>query len=392
MSRKWSLGLWVGSMAMIAVGLTLIALVPAGRAPAGATLGDALPILPLPLAAGSVGALIGWRRPGNQIGRILLLLGFVSAIQFLTAGYAAFGLFSEHPLPQANFAAWIFSWSGATLGLFAYRLLFVFPDGPLALRRARIGMAFGVVGTVMFWLGLAIVPGTLFNMSGVQNPFGLAGQEALVIALVAVAGLIFPLTLLLAASTVHERYRHARPRERLQLKWFLAGTITAIVGVAISLTVATIDFGWTKIGMGIAVSAIPIAIAIAILRAHLYDIDLLINRALVYGATTAGIAVAFVAGIVILQALVRPITSGSELAVAVSTLASVALFQPLRRRIQDAVDRRFYRARYDSARTLDAFSVRLRDEVDLDAVRADFVSVVRDTVQPAHASLWLRSE
>jgi len=135
---------------------------------------------------------------------------------------------------------------------------------------------------------------------------------------------------------------------------------------------------------------IPVCMAVAIVRHRLFDIDVLINRALVYGATTAGIAVAFFAGIVVLQALLRPITSGSEFAVAASTLTSVALFQPLRARVQRAVDRRFYRSRYDAARTLDAFSVRLRDEVDLDAVRGELVAAVRDTVQPAHASVWLR--
>jgi hypothetical protein len=129
---------------------------------------------------------------------------------------------------------------------------------------------------------------------------------------------------------------------------------------------------------------------IAILRYRLFDIDILINRALVYGATTAGIAFAFFAGIVVLQAILRPLTSGSELAVAASTLVSFALFQPLRRRFQSAVDRRFYRSRYDAALTLDAFSVHLRDEVDLDAVRGELVSAVRDTVQPAHASVWRR--
>jgi len=140
----------------------------------------------------------------------------------------------------------------------------------------------------------------------------------------------------------------------------------------------------------IAFLLIPTAIAIAILRYRLYDIDILINRALVYGATTASIAVAFLAGIVLLQALLRPITSGSELAVAASTLGSLALFQPLRRRVQNTVDRRFYRSRYDATRTLDEFSERLRDQVALESVRADLLDAVRDTVQPAHASLWLR--
>lgn len=118
----------------------------------------------------------------------------------------------------------------------------------------------------------------------------------------------------------------------------------------------------------------------------------LINRALVYGATTGAIAAAFFAGIIVLQALLSPITGGSEVAVAISTLVSLALFQPVRRRIQDGVDRRFHRSRYDAARTLDAFGVRLRDEVDLDEVRAELVHAVRETVQPAHASLWLRAD
>jgi len=136
--------------------------------------------------------------------------------------------------------------------------------------------------------------------------------------------------------------------------------------------------------------SVPIAVGIAILRYRLYDINVLINRALVYGATTAGIALAFFAGIVVLQAVLRPLTSGSELAVAASTLVSFALFQPLRRGSQSAVDRRFYRSRYDAARTLDAFSVRLRDEVDLDSVRGGLLDAVRDTVHPVHASVWLR--
>ena len=392
MTRRQAIAVWIASMAMIVVGLTLLALVPAGRAPAGATLGDALPILPLPLSAAAVGALIGGKRPGNTVGRLLSLLGLAPSVQIFVAGYASFGLFSEHPLPQANVAAWIFSWTSATIGLFAYLLLFEFPDGRLALRRTRIGLACGVIGTVLFWLALAILPGTLFNISGVQNPFGVPGQEALVIALVGAAGILFPVTVLLGASGVRERYRRAEHHERLQLKWFVAGTIFATVGAAIALPLAAIDFGLTKIGMSLAVSAIPIAIAIAILHEHLYEIDVLINRALVYGATTVGIAVAFFAAIVVLQALLRPFTGGSEIAVAISTLASVALAQPLRVRTQSFVDRRFYRSRYDAARTLDDFSVRLRDQVALDAVRTDLLDAVRDTVQPSYASLWLRPE
>jgi hypothetical protein len=132
------------------------------------------------------------------------------------------------------------------------------------------------------------------------------------------------------------------------------------------------------------------AIGVAILRYRLYDIDVFIRRTVVFSATTVAIAVSFFAGIAVVQAILRPFTSGSDLAVAASTLATLALVQPLRRRIQAAVERRFYRSRYDAARTLDEFSVRLRDEVDLDAVRAGLIDAVHHTVQPAHASIWLR--
>jgi hypothetical protein len=135
---------------------------------------------------------------------------------------------------------------------------------------------------------------------------------------------------------------------------------------------------------------IPLSIGVAILRYRLYDIDQLINRTLVYGVTTGAIAVTFFGGMVVLPTLLRPIISGSEVAVAVSTLVCFALFQPLRSRVQDAVDRRFYRSRYDAARTLDAFSLRLRDEVDLDAVRDELLDAVGITLSPIHASVWLR--
>jgi hypothetical protein len=141
---------------------------------------------------------------------------------------------------------------------------------------------------------------------------------------------------------------------------------------------------------GVAVLGVPVATGIAILRHRLYDIDLLINRTLVYGATSAAIGATFFGGIIALQTLLRPLTAGSELSVAISTLASFALFQPIRRRVQGTVDRRFDRSRYDAGRTLEVFADRLRDEVDLDALRDDLLGAVRQTMAPTHASLWLR--
>jgi hypothetical protein len=242
----------------------------------------------------------------------------------------------------------------------------------------------------------AFVPGPLAFL-GVPNPVGIDWvphfiDDGVTGGVPLIAGSV------IAAAQLVVRYRTAGAQEREQIKWLALPLIVLIV--AIIATVATLvlgvppDLGVNSAAISslyaIVEFALPVCMAIAILRYRLYDIDVLINRALVYGATTAGIAAAFFAGIILLQALLRPITGGSEAAVAVSTLACLALFQPLRRRVQDAVDRRFYRSRYDAARTLDAFSVRLRDEVDLDAVRGELVAAVRDTVQPAHASVWLR--
>jgi len=393
MSREvaaWAI--YFGSLGMAAIGMTLLGLVPADRAPAGERLAEVLPYFPMTFSFATVGALVASRRPANPIGWLLLAAGAVSASEYLTSGYAVFGLFGGSALPDAQVSGWLFSLSGGLSALPIAAVVFLFPDGRLANYRARIGLAVGSLGSVMFAIAAALTPGTLFNLSGVENPFGLAGQEALITALFVIASVMVVATNVLMVSAVYERYRVASPTERLQLKWFVTGVAFAAVVFIGSGALALVNWAWAKVGVTNAIAVIPIVIAIAILRHHLYDIDVVINRALIYVPTTALIALAFFAGIVVLQAALRPLTGGSELAVAISTLASFALFQPLRWRIQDAVDRRFYRSRYDAARTLDEFSVRLRDQVALDAVRAGLLDAVRETVQPAHASLWLRIE
>jgi hypothetical protein len=183
------------------------------------------------------------------------------------------------------------------------------------------------------------------------------------------------------------RFRHSRGSERQQLKWLaywaalLVASIVVNVAATNQVTVALTN---------LVISGLPITVAIAIFRYRLYDIDLLIKRTFVYGATSAAIAATFYLGIVALQGLLRPITLGSELPVAASTLVSFALFQPIRRRVQGAVDQRFDRSRYDAARTVDAFADRLRDEVDLDALRAELLGIVSRTMSPTHASIWLK--
>jgi hypothetical protein len=186
------------------------------------------------------------------------------------------------------------------------------------------------------------------------------------------------------------RSARAQSVERQQFKWFLAGVLLALAVVAVGGVLFFVDADVAKFVISNGAAAIPVAVGIAILRHRLYDIDLLIKRTLVYGATSVAIAACFFIGIVALQALLRPLTAGSEIAIAGSTLVSFALFQPVRRRVQQVVNRRFDRSRYDAARTLDAFADQLRDEVDLAVLRADLLGVVRETVAPVHASLWLR--
>jgi hypothetical protein len=219
-----------------------------------------------------------------------------------------------------------------------------------------------------------------------------------------IEGLAFALTFLILLGSWAYRYRSSgNARHRRQMKWAIFGFIASFTGFLLALSFAGLSLsGALQIEAAplallasfgvlyLSLASIPVWLAIAILRHRLYDIDLLIKRTVVYGATTAAIAATFFLGIVSLQGIIQPLTSGSELAIAASTLVSFALFHPIRRRVQNAVDLRFDRSRYDAARTLDAFADRLRDEVDLDALRTHLLGSVQQTMAPAHASLWLR--
>jgi hypothetical protein len=390
--------------AAIALAGTTVAFAFAGIAVGGGTLGgvygadrslsvgDAFQLMAL-LATAAVGLTIAVRRPGNPIGWLFSWYGLITAIYLAAGGYAVHDAAAPGSLPGAEWAAWLRNWADRCVASLILLAFLLFPTGRLASPRWRPAL----VLPPLMALGMAaraFVPGPM-DFLGVVNPVGIAWvplsvNNGFVGGVPAIVGAV------VAYAQLSTRYRAAGGAERDQIKW-LAIPVIALV-IALLATVADLALGGT--GGGVAVSALyavvqlmlPVCMAIAVLRYRLYDIDVLINRALVYGATTAGIALAFFGGIVVLQALLRPLTSGSEVAVAISTLASVALFQPLRTRVQHAVDRRFYRSRYDAAHTLDAFSVRLRDQVALDAVRTDLLEAVRETVQPAHASLWLRPE
>jgi hypothetical protein len=341
---------------------------------------------------GGAGANLTFRRPHNRVGWVLLAAGTLSALQVALEEYSIYGgVARATPLPGAVFAGWAQSWIWLVgVVLIVNFTLLLFPTGSFVSPRWRIaGWLAGLNGLVGV-LCLAFAAGPLNNAPYFDNPYPLLGEVGHPLWFASFFGVMF--LAVASAASLFARYRRATAAERQQLKWlaFDAGFIAvAVVITAVAQVVAPENKAYQVIFI-LSIAVMPFTIGIAVLRYRLYDIDVIINRALVYGATTAAIGVAFVAGIVVLQSALRPVTGGSEVAVAASTLLCFALFQPIRRSMQAAVDRRFYRARYDAARAVDAFSVRLRDEVALDAVRGDLLDAVGQTVQPASASLWLR--
>jgi hypothetical protein len=245
----------------------------------------------------------------------------------------------------------------------------------------------------------ALAPELPSSLAGIGRPVGLGGPAGEAVQALSPVLLVLQVVLLLAAGlALVVRFRRAHGAERQQVKWVALAGVFAAVGIVGFWLPGGWDWAaslgdWEYLVVlpySLAVAAVPAGIGVAILRYQLYDIDLLINRTLVYGTLTAGLGLTYWGGMILLQLLLRPLTQGLDLAVIGSTLAVAVLFQPVRHRTQAAVDHRFYRSRYDAVTTLETFSARLREEVDLDAMTADLLAVVRRTMQPAHVSLWLR--
>ena len=351
-----------------------------------------------------IGAVIASRLPNHPVGWLCCAIGFMGANQDFSGEYAVYALLVQpHPLPGAKAMLWLSLWAWILMfGLIVY-LLLLFPTGRLPSRRWRLFAWLSAALTLVAAILVAISPDAVLDVLGASgngrltlpNPIGV---EALPNLYRPVQASVLALGLVAAASVVISR-RNARGVERQQIKWLLyAGAIWFVGNILRTLVFPLLVearwgvwVGYLLVGVGGLGG--PIAIGIAILRYRLYDIDLLINRTLVYGTLTATLIALYFGGIVLLQRVFVLLTGQqSTLAVVASTLVIAALFNPLRRRIQSFVDRRFYRSKYDAAKTLEAFSARLRDETDLEALNNDLVGVVRETMQPAHVSLWLRSE
>lgn len=336
-----------------------------------------------------LGLAITRRQPRNGVGWVFLVSGVCAAGYELAEAYTAYAIVVRGgAIPAGEWAAWAGSWLWVpTTALIPTFLFLVFPDGRLPSPRWRPVVWLGGFGLGVFTATVALVPGPLYGAPSVRNPVSpFPGEVAIQQVILPLFMMLFVPVLLSVAALVR-RFRRSTGVERLQLKWIAYASVLYAVGVFLD---SNFNHPLFQIVDFIALCAVPAAAGVAIFRYRLYEIEILINRTLVYGATSTMIAATFFLGIVALQPLLRPLTTGSELSVAASTLLSFALFQPVRRRVQDAVDRRFDRSRYDTARTLDVFADRLRDEVDLDALRDDLLGAVRQTMAPTHASLWLR--
>jgi hypothetical protein len=349
--------------------------------------------LPVPFAA--VGALIAARLPGHRIGWLLLVGALAISTAQLSWSYVAYGLDTGTPLPAAAVVGWVGNWiPWPALAAFALLLLW-FPDGkPPSPRWRPLAWAM-VTCCAIIMVFLAVYP-SLIAAPELANPFGLSGGAGAAMrrlqASPAVPLITIPLFLASALAPL-VRFHRVRGEQRQQLKWF-AYSVGLLVG---NLVLSELRPGWTwlreltMIWPVVAVWGIAAAIGVAILRYRLYAIDRIINRTLVYGLLTALLASVYAALVLALGQLFGGI--GAEppsWVVAGATLAVAALFQPARRRIQAVVDRRFNRRKYDAAKTVEAFSARLRDELDLDALSAELLAVAHETVQPTSASLWLR--
>jgi hypothetical protein len=339
----------------------------------------------------TVGILIATRHPHNPIGWIFCASAVVNSLGALASSYADYAQVeagSASSLAEAAAGYATVSWIPVVLVPAAY-LPLLFPDGRIPSHRWRPVVWCGVFGIAGLFLATATKPGALEDFPGLANPYAVdsvvqtigQGVTALTVLGVLVAS---PLSLIL-------RFRRADYQQRQQIKWLVwAGALAAA-----TITIGTAGYevltpAVANAAILLSILGLPVATGIGILRHRLYDVDVVINRTIVYGALTVTLAAGYLGSVLLLQLLLRPITQGSGSAVAVSTLAVAGLFRPVRSRIQAVVDRRFFRRRYDAARTLQAFGVRLRDQLDLDALGNDLQAVVHDTMQPAHVTLWLR--
>lgn len=381
--------IWAMTVLLVASGFVLFALT--GDTTVGERWGTRWIVAPLAVTFSLVGTLIAFKQVHNRIGWILLVVGVGSSIQFFSDQYAVFGLLAyPGSLPGAIFIAWVFNWIWAffiTFGLVFVPLLF--PNGKLVSPRWKIVIWSGSAGIFLMTTSYAFAPGALQNFQRQPNPFGLEAMRERWILLFVCGSVILLASAALAVLSLLIRWRNASGNERQQLKWIAYAATVMVLGASAgfipSLQIGSLLFAASIMGL-------PIAIGVAILKYHLFDIDLIIRRTVTYALVTTALVAVFFGSIVTLQQVFAAVTGTrrNELVTVLSTLAIAALFVPLRNTIQNAVNRRFNRRKYDAQRVLTKFAETVRDETDLETLSQELIHVVNETLQPRSATLWLK--
>jgi hypothetical protein len=348
------------------------------------------PIVPVAVVYAAVGFIVARRQPGNPIGWILITFIAVFLLEGVAGGYAAlYYRFGHHGLPLAPVAVVLEPLWAPALLLFPVVIL-LFPDGRLTARRWRwvlraYVLAGALVSAAVFAPAVTAVARHDVRIDAAGNLISTGRPHGGLLAVAGPMGLGLILVIVLS-FVAHQvlSWRRATGQRRQQLKWLATGAAVTLGTIAASVGINSYSVAGEILGIGL--GALPVGIGVGILKYRLYEIDRIISRTLAYAIVT-GLLVGLYAGLVLLATRVLPLSS--PVAVAASTLAAAALFNPLRRRVQRAVDRRFNRARYDADRTVAAFAARLKDAVDLDMVRDDLAGAVHQALEPAHVSVWI---
>ncbi len=378
-------GLWLATMSSCVAGLVVALLV--ARPLTAQVIGDgALYALGFPLGYATVGLILTLRRPGSPIGWLYAASALTWSLIIPLGPWIDQLVRDQRPLPliaKLDAVAEVTIWAPAiALGVTLPALLV--PDGRLRSRRWRVVAAAAVAGPAMFVAGVLLIPGpTSDTPVPFDNPFGQPGLVGTVAKGMAVAGLaLHGVSLLAALVCVMLRFRASRGVERQQLRWVAAGAAIAVVGVTVPL--GDLRGAWVD---PLVILCVPVGVAVAVLRYRLWELDRLVSRTVTYALVTALLVIPY---LLVVPAASKLVEGSGSLAVAGATLAAAARFQPQRRRVQQVVDRRFNRRRYDATRTVAGFAARLRDQVDLDALHTELLAVVDQPMQPTRASLWLR--
>ena len=391
-----SLAPWVAwGLCLLAAALEIVAFLlftlPNQALPAAEKAASVVETIPF-LVFATVGAVIVSRRPGNVIGWLCCAIGLCLSLSVFGSNDAQMTLAADPDRVPAGLLLMILGELGfaLSLGLLFTIVLLLFPTGRLLSRRWRpvawtTGAALAALAT-----GTVFQPGPM-GPGLPANPVGITATGESLGRLQGAAGGVIAVLVPVCLASLVVRFRRAQGAERQQLKWFGFGGVVLVLGIMLGVVIELLQAPLLGPALFVAsISAVPTAIGVAVLRARLYEIDRVINRTVVYGLLTVLLGAVYAAVVFAVGRLLDPADGQSELAVAASTLAVAALFQPARRRIQAAVDRRFNRRRYDAARTVEAFSRRLRDEVELDTLSAELLAVVDQTMQPTAVWLWLQ--